>query len=103
MINKNFFKKPSILIIIAVVLFAGVWFYNYSTSKNECRKQIRYVSLGTTSSGFWWRDMKFESREEAVKGCLIDDGEAEQRQKEDTERFEKEKEVFYERIRERKK
>ncbi len=73
MANSKIFKGISILIII----FTGIWFYDYSTSKTECRKQVRHETYGDP---FRWNSIGYESREEAVKGCMRGDKSAKQQQ-----------------------
>lgn len=78
--RNNFFKGTPVLIITIVVIGVGVWFYNYSTLKTKCERQVSFVpAVGKTEgifghpaedSYFSWSVSKFESREAAVKGCM---------------------------------
>jgi len=70
--NKDFFKGVPTLILIIVVIYATVWFYNYSNTKSECQQQVRYNpgTLAKIYGQFSWNNKSFESRDEAVKYCI---------------------------------
>ena len=84
--RNNFFKGIPTLILLIAIITAGVWFYNYSTLKTKCQRQVQYVPAkgpteGIFSTGrlsppppegahFSWGGNKFESREATVRGCM---------------------------------
>lgn len=88
--KKNNIKNKTHVIrnfIVILVLFgltlSGLWLYNYNSKRKECEESVRYVPDGDSplfSPGerrergdpyHVFEGQKFESREEAIKACMI--------------------------------
>ena len=79
--NKNQIKTSYMFVITAIVIIASFWLYNYSALKTECKKQVQHNSgaLEKIYGSFSWNSKSFESRDEAIKGCLREIKELKQR------------------------
>ena len=74
-------KRIQITVGVVVLIIIGVLSYNYTALKTKCEKQVNFIpAVGEEKNGrfghpaqdayFSWGNSKYETREEAVKGCV---------------------------------